>query len=534
MSEQRAPTEWVGSGDPPGAGRDGSTGSGGGRRRGIIIGAVVAVLVLVGGGAALAFQVLSGGGPQPDEAIPSSALGYVRIDLDPAADQKVNAVRLLRRVPEFEKETGITSDTDDLRKRLFEFAIAENEGCEDIDYDADIAPWVGDRAGAAVIPATDGNEPDALAVLQVTDEDAARDGLEALNECSTDAETETPGLAFVGDYALLAETQELADRFAADAEEQPLSEDADYTADMEALDGEGIASAWVDIDATLDLLADSAGEQLSPETVALSGLSEMDSVAMSVGATSDSLEMEVAADGVAAGFGDPAEQIQALPETTLFAVGVSGGTDAIEAGWQQMTEYLEQEQPGTVEQFTSELEAATGLRLPDDLQTLVGDDFALAFDEQGLEIDEATGEPTWSTIPLGLRTTSDIAAVTDLVDRVDAVLAQYLPVSLVETETDSGGSAISLSQEYADRLAADGGLGQSDTYQAAVADAENAAAVYYLDFDRTLTLADQLGEQAGEPLPDDDRTSLEVLRAFGLSASVDGDYTKATVRLVFD
>lgn len=65
---EHAPTEWIGSGDPPhdGPGCDAETGS---------------------------------GGAQPDEAIPAGALGYVRVDLDPSAEQKINALRLLRSVP---------------------------------------------------------------------------------------------------------------------------------------------------------------------------------------------------------------------------------------------------------------------------------------------------------------------------------------------------------------------------------------------------------------------------------------------------
>ena len=118
--------------------------------------------------------MLSGGGPQPAEAIPSSAIAYARIDLDPSADQKINVVQLLRNVPEFEEATGITSDTDDLRKRMFELALEDSEGCSDIDYDDDIEPWIGDRAARRRdARRRGGGSPEPLLVLQMSDEDAA-------------------------------------------------------------------------------------------------------------------------------------------------------------------------------------------------------------------------------------------------------------------------------------------------------------------------------------------------------------------------
>ena len=537
---QHAPTEWLGSGDPPREGTRAAPGEGEGPgrggRRGIILGAAVAVVVLLAGGAVFAFQALSGGGPQPAEAVPSSAIGFLRVDLDPSADQKMDALSLLRRVPQFEEETGITSDTDDLRKRLFELALEDNENCSGLDYTDDIEPWLGDRAGVAAIPAADGDEPDGLVVLQVSDEDAARENLPALSECGfADMAPDAPGgVAFVGEYALLAETQELADGFAAAAEKSPLSADADYTADREALDGEGLASAWVDLEAVGESLSDSDDGRDYAEAAALSGLGDISSVAMSLRTNSDSLEVAVAADGVPAGFGDTAEAVQTLPDSTLFAHGFAGGSDLIEAGWAQLSENLNRTEPGAVDRFTRDLETSTGLQFPDDLQTLVGDDFALAFDGAPLALDPATGEPDLTAVRVGVRTSSDIVAVADLVTRVEGAVGQFYPLDLYDQEVDGGGSVIALDEAYANDLAADGDLVESATYQAAVADPQDAAAVTFVDFDRALTLADQVSEAEGEPLEGDDRQALQVLRAFGLSVSVDGDYTTATARLVFD
>ena len=56
----------------------------------------------------------------------------------------------------------------------------------------------------------------------------------------------------------------------------------------------------------------------------------------------------------------------------------------------------------------------------------------------------------------------------------------------------------------------------------------------YVDFDLMLDVANQLSDQTGAEMPADARETLEVLSAFGVSSSVDGEYSMATMRLVFD
>jgi hypothetical protein len=71
------------------------------RRRGVVIGAVVASLLVVGAvGAVGAKLALGGGGKQPAEVLPREAVGYIRVDLDPSAGQKIAAFRLLDKLPD--------------------------------------------------------------------------------------------------------------------------------------------------------------------------------------------------------------------------------------------------------------------------------------------------------------------------------------------------------------------------------------------------------------------------------------------------
>lgn len=536
---EQAPTEWIGSHEPPGPGagpeaRD-AGGAGGGRRRMLVVGAAAAALVLIVGGGVLAFQVLSGGGPQPADAIPDEAIAYARIDLDPSAEQKVNAVRLLRSIPQFEDETGITSDTDDLRRRIFEEALKGSEGCSEIDYDDDIAPWIGDRAGAAAMPGTDGAQPKPLVVLQVTDEDAARTGIEALLDCSEE-DDEPGGLALTGEYALLAETQGEADDYAAAAEESPLSEDEAFGADMEALDGEGIASFWVDLDAVIAYTQESEPETAA--TLEALGYDEVGSISAAIRAQSDALEFVAATTGeaFAVGSDEPAGDVQALPESTLMALGFTGGGDAVDKFWDQLLELEGSEVMGafgSIEEFATQIEAQTGLVIPDDIGTLLGDEFTLAVDSEGFEIVPDTGAPDLSTINVGARLRTDAAAAADLVSRVQALLAQSgVPFELAQQEVD-GGLVIAANEGYSDALASGGDLGDADVFESAVADSDAAAAVLFLDLDKLDELVDRVAGELGEELPPEMSDTLDVLRAFGVSGVADGDYNRTTFRLVF-
>jgi len=525
----------------------GSDEGGGSRRRWIVPLAAVAAVALIGGGAFAAYTVLSGGGQQPAEAVPGSAIAYGRIDLDPSAEQKINALRLLREVPQFEEATGITSDTDDLRRRLFESALEGEDECSDIDYADDIEPWIGDRAGAAAMPDADGGEPKPLLVLQVTDEDAAQTGIEALLECGTSADDETTaeGLSFVGDYALIAETQDDADTYASEAEESPLSDDEAFAADMDALGGEGLMSFWVDLDAVV-----TATEQDEPEVgegLSALGIEDLGSVSAAVRAQSDALELVYAGDSDALSVLSPGGgsttavgDTLTLPESTMFAMGFTGGGESIDALWTKLEELAdtgaaESDFPaGSLDLFADQVEAETGFVLPDDLSTLLGEEFTFAVDGEGFDFVTDEGAPDFGSINVGMLLRTDVDAASDLVSRAQEALAtQGAPFELVQEEVD-GGLVVAANDDYAGALAEGGDLGGSDAFTAAVADGDDAVGVLFLDFDRVSAVVDRVAEDAGQQVPAEVSEGLDVLRAFGASTVVDDDYTRTTMRLVFD
>src|SRR3954469_13876294 len=132
--------------EPSAASTPGDPGARRGRRRLLVTAGVLSV-ALVGGGGALAASRLAGAGTSPAEVVPASALGFVSVDLDPSAGQKLDAFRFARKFPDVAHTLG---GAQDLPKALFESL----EGDEDLtgDWAKDVQPWLGGRAGVAVLP----------------------------------------------------------------------------------------------------------------------------------------------------------------------------------------------------------------------------------------------------------------------------------------------------------------------------------------------------------------------------------------------
>ena len=153
-----------------------------------------------------------------------STVAYASIDLDPSGGQKIEALQTLKKFPAFEDEIGLGTD-DDIRKWIFDEAQGSG-ACADLDYADDIEPWLGDRFAVAAVDAG-GDTPDPVFVVQVTDEDAADAGLEKLFDCAGEEE----GAWAISDgWALIAETQEIADQVSDDAADESLADDVDFTA----------------------------------------------------------------------------------------------------------------------------------------------------------------------------------------------------------------------------------------------------------------------------------------------------------------
>ena len=480
----------------------------------LLVGGVAALVLALVGGVTYGLQTLSGGGTQPEDVLPAGAFAYAEIDLDPPAGQKVDGFRFLRQFPDLrDKLSG-----DDLRKTVFE-AVAPQAGWSDVDYESDVEPWLGQRLGVGVYPPSalggkPGQQreramPTFVLALQVTDAGKAESGLARL--------AEPLGFVVDGEYALLAESQEIARRAQADGTDNPLAGSGTYAADTADL-GDGFASAWVDMAA-----AEGLAGMLNPLSLgAVGGLGGVDTVAGSGRAAyvarfdgPDAIEVAgrfTDADALAGveqaklrGMGD-------LASSTVVAFGLAGGDQLVKPMWENLRKQVEAA-GGNFDNLVDEAEQTLPVDLPSDLETLLGSNLLAALDSSGF--DEGRFEA-------GVRTTTDPARGRALVDRLAATLAELEPDLRAEATDD--GYVVATGPAMAGRLTDSSGsrLGSSAAFRRALPDVDDARMAVWVDVKPLISsLSGMFGGPAGPDEPVD--PNLEPIAGFGMTLSTDGD-----------
>lgn len=510
---------------------------GGGRRKAVIAGGTLVGLAAVGAGGYFAWSAAFGTGAQASEALPSSTLGFVSVDLDPSGEQKVAAIETLEKFPGFSQATGVDPDSD-VREVIFN-EITESEDCA-VDFNEDVEPWLGNTFGFAAV-ALDGEgsgEPVPVAVMEVSDAGAAEETIDRLiSECGGDADE--GGISIEGDWALVTETQEQADQVRDAAEEGTLADDEDYQRWMDAAGDPGIVSAYASAEAGATLVrlsseltpmqgaetADSA-EQLS---AALEGF---EGAALNVRFADGGLEVETATSSSASGLEVLAstdrggDVVETLPEDTAVAFGAG-----FEDGWfQGIIDYASSfgGPQMDVEEQLAFLEAQSGLAFPEDPEALLGDSSAVAL---GGDFDPAALGTDPTAIPAGLKVQGDTAAARAVIEKLFGN-PSFPPgfENFVSIEDDGEFLAGSASPDYTARLLEDGGLGDTEAYQEVVPNSDEAASVLFVNFDAGSWL-DQIpamggGEAAGY---------VEPLAALGLASWSDDDgVTHGLLKLTTD
>ncbi|WP_182908436.1 DUF3352 domain-containing protein [Microbispora sp. H13382] len=472
------------------------------RGRGWILALVAAVFVgLVGGGGVWAASKLSGGGTQPQDVLPANAMAYVRLDLDPAAGQKLALFGIARKFSATRDSFG----GDDPRKALVTALRKDDPGLAKVDYARDVEPWLGDRVGLAVLPAADGGDPVGALAVQVKDEAAARTGIGKLGLGDGKG-----GLAFRDGYAVIAMSQKLADEYVKAA---PLSGDPRFADDLKALGEQGVLSFWMDVEKVAETgWADASATLELPQIKGMrfaGALRFSGDYAELAGITRGGTPTKVRPEPV---------KIGELPASTVAAASFSGLGDMLREQWPS----IEQAAGGTggemLRQTLDGARAQYGLSLPDDLVTLLGRTFTLALDEQDLD----------GALPrVGAVLTTDTAKAQDLVNRVKTHLNGMERSADIATAEGDGRFVIASTQEYAAALGGGGTLGESETFRLAVPDSGNATYAVYADLDR-------LEKLYLEGLTGQARTDAGMLRAIGLSGTPSEDGSAFTLRVVFN
>jgi hypothetical protein len=514
---------------------------GGGRKRGLLIGGGVAVLAVVGVGAWAAAQFFSTGA-QPAEALPASTIGYASIDLDPSGAQKIEALRTLNKFPAFKDELGLDTD-DDIRKSIFE-ELDFPDSCK-LFYAEDVEPWLGDRFAVAAVD-TGAEDPEVVGVIQVKDEDKADAALAKLRDCGPSDDSEASGGWVINDgWAIVADDQEGAQAVADATEKGSLADDASFQ-DITARAGSaGIVSMYAAPEAGkfLGQMAGGAANSFGPmygfngdtdtpppfDQEMADAFTNFKGMAVSVRFDDGALEVESAGDtGLTpkAFYGSDrgADVLETLPANTAAAIGVG-----FEPGW--LTQVVDQMTAFTGGDMTSadlfqEASDATGLDLPKDAETLLGQSAALSF---GSDFDPEAffNSGDGGDIPVALKVKGDPAGVQAVLDKIaaqDDTAADFLG-----TDADGDVIVVGPNDDYRSEVLKPGGLGQDDVYQDVVRESDRASAVLFVNFNA--------GDDWLVKLAGDDQSvkeNLAPLAGFGITAWQDDDWTHSVLRITTD
>ena len=529
------------------------------RRRTATVGiAAAAVLGVAGAGAWGVAQFLDGG-TAAAAAVPQNALAYVSVDLDPDGGQKLEVARTLRKFPAIKEKIG---SGDDLRRWIFD-AVSEDIPC-DLNFGDDLDPWLGNKVAFAVLPGREGKEPVPMAAVEVKDEEAAEAGVAKIAACGSEGAGEEPGLAFVDGFMVIAETDSIADDLVSQVGEGSLAEHDGFNTWVEEAGGAGIVTAYASAEAPVTLLdqmesgmgssgsasgASIAGrapavpdelddeqplvpEELSPlnpmspfgvpDDVA-KAFEDFEGGALAIRFDDGALEVEIAGGGVPSDVsGEGGSGLADLPTTTALALGMTFSDTAAEELVDGLTDAMGKEQ---AEQMIAVAEQQTGLSLPEDLQTLLGDGLSVAVDGS-IDLEAAFGMGGGAPrIPAGARIVGDPDEIVPLLEKL---IASAGAEGQVVVESGDGGVAFGLDAEHVASLAEDGALGDEPQFEAALPDLEEAAGGVYLDFDAGDWLT-RLAENDAEA-----RENLEPLGSLGITSWQDGDVVHGKIRLSTD
>jgi len=481
--------------------------AGGGRRRaGLLVGGLAAALLL-GGAGVFAVQQLSGSGAQPADVLPGDAFGYLRLDIDPSAGQKIAAVRFLGKLPQVKGTLG----ADDPRKKLWELAAkdASNDCVAKLSFDNDIAPWLGDRVGAAIRPGGTQDRPNVAVAIQVKDESLAKDALTRLFACDQGADAE---LRMRDGYAIVTPSG-LGDANLAAVSKGSLSQNVTFTGDMAALGEQGVLSAWFDFSTGLKEV-----QKLSDDAAAVPASDATGRLAAALRFDPEYVELAGVTRGVTGVKSVPGNgaELTNLPDDTAAALHLSGADQALDTAWPGLKKQLESlAQADGQDDIVGQLEDELDVKLPDDLKVLLGRSFTLALPQQDLSGD--------TLVAGGKIVTSDAARAGELLDKVDQLAGGS---GFLTHSVDGDKVYVATTPDYAAKLKTGGRLGDSDTFKDALGDVSASNFAVFLDLDKLekLYLAD---------VEADEKAFVEALRAAGLNASTTGNGEAAfSLRLV--
>ncbi len=177
-------------------------------RRGVLIAIIAGGLVLLLGLGAAAFALVNlvlGGGQSPSAsavAFPKSTVYWAEFAIDPSISQKTEAFRFVNEIDALQdaiEDSDLDVDLDDpstysdFKKSVWELLVDEDvSGVDtDLDYDDDVAPWLGSRVSVGMLPSDDLEDPSLIIAIEARDTTAGIEAIEQLvDDLDVDAEVD--------------------------------------------------------------------------------------------------------------------------------------------------------------------------------------------------------------------------------------------------------------------------------------------------------------------------------------------------------
>ncbi len=481
------------------------------RRRTAIVASVAALSVAaVAGGAFAAYNVLSGGGAQPEEVLPASTVAFVKIDLDPSAGQKLALLQLLQKFP---NASGL-KDSDKSFGDWLMRRLSESAGPNDVNYEQDIKPWLGQRFAAADVPDSTGKSGEALLVLQETDEKAAAAGLDKLKRS---AGASSFDYAFSSGYVVVSSSGDGAHKAVEAAKTASLAGNEQFTNDVQALGSDEIVTAWAD--------ATKVGQQLKSALSAVGGRlgalgadgsastklldqTYQGRYVLGLHATSDSVELRtLVRGGKSKPAGATVSSLGSVLPGAWAVLDVAGLDQSIDSAWATLSAL-----PGLGSAIT-QAKGQYGIELPGDLKAVLGSELVVS----------AAGDLTSPEVVAAAKTT-DGAKAQEVLDKL--LSAAGVDPSVVAQRVDGNRLYVGSSARAVAR-AGTGTITTDPLFQQAVADPGTAQAIVFVDLSKVWKALGDGASLAG--------TTEEVkhVAAIGVSSVSGGGDTSVTIRVIF-
>lgn len=540
------------------------------RNRGKIVTAGVAgaaALALVGGATVFAFDRLGGGGAQPEAAMPATTIAFAKVDLDPSSSQKVDAIRFLKKFP----NTDSLREDMDLRKWFFEEASKNSDHKNDW---SEVEQWLGDRAGAGLVPGTEGASPRYAVVLAVTDKEKAQAYLPKMTDSNGQS-------CEVGDEWMTCSDSSENLRAVVDATAAgTLADSETYQADLDELGEAGIASAWMDLTQVAEVaksmpgsaglvnpgltkpgttlpggttgglpgaasnvaLATTAGVSAAPASTEQELWNQMQGrLATTLRFDGPNLELVGKVKDLSETYSrnaDAGTDIGRLPADTIGAVSANGLGSQLTKSWPEIekqitstTDALGSSGSASTDPLAA-FEKQTGLKLPEDLAKALGERTTLAVASDGKQ-------PKVALMTDGDR--GVLQKVVDLTQKSQTppkrtpsgpgiTLQPRVAQPQIKLELTEGNdrAVVGYGKGYAQAVADGSGLADQEAFKAAVPNAGDADAVVYVDIEKAMELA---GTTAGTAPVEGAVKYFDQLRALGVSSHQNGTEGDFTLRL---